>query len=248
MLNIIKRNKKIQNKLDISLEDYKVYSIIKIEIKMCKNEEFYDIVEKFYEFIEKLNYKSNFLYEIIIGKNTITKNTVLKINENEIKDLIDQSLSFQLNIITNSKFKSLSQLFYECSFIKEIKFKNFINDRIIDMKFMFYKCSNLTTLELSSFNTSNVTNMSYMFSECSSLINLNLENFNTSNVTNMSGMFCGCTLLKELNINNFNTNEETYMYLMFDGCKNLKSIIKPNDTSKAEDLINLINTTLKLKK
>ena len=64
--------------------------------------------------------------------------------------------------------------------------------------------------------------MSDMFYECSSLEKLNLLFFSSSNVTKMSGMF--------------------------NGCKNLKNIIYPIHTINANNLINLINTTLELKK
>ena len=51
------------------------------------------------------------------------------------------------------------------------------------MSEMFCECSSLKELNLNNFNTINVTNMEGMFYGCSSLKELNLNNFNTNNVT-----------------------------------------------------------------
>ena len=61
------------------------------------------------------------------------------------------------------------------------------------MSCMFYGCSSLNELKFKNFNTNNVTDMIWMFSYCSSLKELNLNNFNTNNVTEMNYMFSGCS-------------------------------------------------------
>ena len=53
------------------------------------------------------------------------------------------------------------------------------------MSDMFRNCSLLKELNISNFNTNNVIYMSYMFRNCSLLKKLNLSNFNTKNVTDM---------------------------------------------------------------
>ena len=50
------------------------------------------------------------------------------------------------------------------------------------MSEIFFNCSSLKELNLQNFNTNNVTNMSYMLYECSSLNELNLNKFNANNV------------------------------------------------------------------
>ena len=62
-------------------------------------------------------------------------------------------------------------------------------ENVTNMAYMFFMCSGLTKLNFKNFNTTNVTNMEYMFSTCSSLTELDLKNFNTTHVRNMEGMF-----------------------------------------------------------
>ena len=110
----------------------------------------------------------------------------------------------KINIIIGYQIKSLYGLFYDCSCIESICFKQLSRNDITDMSYMFYECSSLKELNLNNFDTSKVTNMSNMFSKCSSLKELNLSNFNTDNVTNMNSMFNGCDKLK----GNVTTNDE----------------------------------------
>ena len=80
------------------------------------------------------------------------------------------------------------------------------------MSNMFFGCSSLKELKLNSFNTNNVRNMYRMFYGCSSLKELNLNNFNTNNVTDMSWMFYGCLDELKLKIKSQfkNFNEEAF--------------------------------------
>ena len=239
-LNIIKYNKKIQEKLNIYLKNYRGYCTICVDIEMCKQEKLDNILEGLYNFIKNLNSNFNFWYEIITENNITTKNSLLTITKNKIAELIGSTSSFRLNIILGPNSNSLDGLFENCSFIKEIKFEKFINDKIRDMKFMFYKCSNLNKLNLSSFNTKNVTNMSYMFSGCSSLVSLNLSSFNTKNVKNMKYMFSGCSSLVSLNLSSFNTENVTDMVKMFLECYSLVSLNLSNfKTENVTDMSNM---------
>ena len=203
-LDIIKYNKNMKYRINISIKDYKeyseIYSSIEIEIKLEKN--------IYGEFIN-INEEDEKYYHIYFNndKKEIKRNYSNK-NENVEK----------IKIIIDYQIKSFERLFEYCDFIEYIYFKKFYRNNITDMTSMFYGCSSLKELNLSNFNTNNVNNMYGMFRGCSSLKELNLSNFNTNNVTDMGSMFEGCSSLKELNLSNFNTNNVTNMFAMFFGC------------------------------
>ena len=50
----------------------------------------------------------------------------------------------------NGNVINLSKLFYECIFLKEVKFPSFINNQITNMSRMFEKCSLLESIKFSS--------------------------------------------------------------------------------------------------
>jgi len=209
LLDIVKYNKNIKDRINISIKDYKeyseIYSSIEIEMKPVNN--------KYGRFI---NMNENEIYYHIYfndNKEEIKRNYI---NENE-------NVS-KLKIILDYQVKSFKDLFKNCECIESLKFKKFNRNNINDMSYMFNGCSSLEELNLSNFNINNVTDMSYMFCFCSSLKELNLSNFNTDNVTNMRCMFCFCFSLQELNLSNFNTDNVTYMTYMFYGCSSLKEL------------------------
>ena len=175
-LEIVKYNKKIQNRLNLDVKDYKEYCEIEIEIIPTK-----DIYGAFININEndKLYYHIYFNddKEEIKNKYTIKKKDKVK----------------KIKIIIDYQVKSFQKLFFNCYCIESINFKKFYRNNIIDMSHMFFCCSSLKELNLTNFNTDNVTNMSYMFCGCRSLNELNLTNFNTNNVTDMRWMFVGCS-------------------------------------------------------
>ena len=201
-LEIAKYNKRIQNKLNLSVKDYKEYSETLIEIEIIP------VKGKYGEFI-KVDENDKLYYNIYFNDNKEKIKNKYKINE---EDKVTK-----IKIIIDYQVKSFKDLFYECKCIESINFKKFYRNNITDMSGMFFECSSLKELNLTNFNTNNVTNMSSMFKGCSSLKELNLANFNTNNVTNMLWMFEGCSSLKELNLNNFNNNNVTNMSCMFSG-------------------------------
>ena len=233
-LNLILNNKKIQNKLNISLIDYKNYKRIQIEIEIIK-----ELKEEKNYFINLNEDKS--LYIIYFdGKEEESRRNYVKRDEKVRK----------ITVIINLGIKSFRGLFNECKCIKKIKFTKFNRNDIIDMSNMFYSCSNLVkldlsnlktdnvksmwymfygckslkSLDLSSFRTDNVINMRGMFWGCSSLSYLDISNFRTDNVINMSGLLYGCSSLNDLNIQNWNTDKVTNMWYMFYGCKSLSNL------------------------
>ena len=176
-LSIIKCNKKIQNRLNINIKDYKeyfeIYSSIEIEIIPIKN--------KYGKFINIEGDKSYYHIYFNNDKNEIKKYSINK----------DDKIS-KIKIIIDYQIKSLENLFYYCKCIESINFKKFHRNNITNMNAMFWGCSSLKELNLNNFNTNNVTDMSGMFDGCSSLKELNLNNFNTNNATFMFRMFYGC--------------------------------------------------------
>ena len=152
-LDIIKYNKSIKERMNISIKDYKeyseIYSSIEIEIKPIKNEygKFINIV------------KENEIYYHIYfndNKEEIKRNYLNK-NDNVSK----------IKIIIDYQVKSFEELFYYCECIEYINFKKFYRNNINNMGTMFSGCSSLRELNLSNFNTNNVTNMRGMFYGCS---------------------------------------------------------------------------------
>ena len=210
-LEIIKYNKKIQNRLKINVNSYKeyleIYSSIELEIIPVLNE--------YGKFINIEKEEDRKYYHIYFNYDEEeAKRTELYEDENVSK----------INIIIDYQIISFNKLFYNCKCIESIYFKKFYKNDIKNMNNMFSGCSSLKQLDLSNFNTNNVTDMSFMFSYCSSLKELNLNNFNTYNVTDMRCMFYECTSLKELNINKFNTSNAINMNYMFSACSSLKEL------------------------
>jgi len=205
-LKIIKYNKDIQQRLDITLNNYKKYSEIEIEIIPCK--------EKCGKFIN-IKYKYQQYYHIFFDN-----------NKEEIKryKLIKDDKVEKITIIIDYKVKSLEKLFDKCDCIKSIYFKNFTRNNINNMSSMFSSCSSLQEINLSNFNTDNVIKMNLMFSFCSSIKEIDLSKLNTSNVTEMRSMFFGCSSLKEINLSNFDTRNLTDIRGMFFGCFSLEKI------------------------
>ena len=230
-LKIVKYNKLIQNRLNISIKNYKEYYEIEIDIIQCK--------DKYGKFIN-INKNDKIYYHIYFND-----------NKEEIKDkyeIKEEDKVTKIKIIINYQVKSFEKLFYYCKCIESINFKKFSrnNININNMSYMFYGCSSLKILNLSNFITNKVTNMSYMFSLCSSLKDINLSNFNTNNVTNMSYMFLGCSSLKKLNLSNFITDNVINMSYMFFGCSSLKksnlSNFNTNNVTNMSDMFFLCSS------
>ena len=233
-LLIIKCNKKLQKRLNISINDYKEYSqsfsTIEIELKPPSNKfgDFINIPDKDKEYYhiyfdnstEEIKRNLLYRYEYVKTINIKIDHQVTsfkKLFEN--CDCID-SIFFKK--FTRNNITDMSYMFYNCIPLKELNFSNFNTSNVINMSYMFEGCSSLEELNLSDFNTINVTNMSYMFYKCPLLKKVNLSNFNTINLKDMSFMFNECTSLEELNLSNFNTSNVTNMDNMFSGCKLLK--------------------------
>ena len=247
LLSIIKCNKSIKKRVDISVKDYeecpKIYSSIELVIRPIL-----DIPENIINFqkgeirqIPFINIKKEEekYFHIYFNKNKKeTKKNYLR--ENEKVNVIKIKIDYQIT--------SFNKLFFNCKCIESIYFKKFYRINITDMSGMFYECSSLKKFEFDNFITDNVTDMSIMFSGCSSLKELNLNAFNTKNVTSMLGMFSRCASLIKLDINNFNANKVTNTCFMFFQCSSLKQLyfsnFKPN---KGTDVFGMFSRCIFLK-
>ena len=210
-LYIVKINKLIQNKLDLSIKDYKNYTETKTKIII----EIKPKMGQYGEFINIHNSDLQSYFHIYFNDN---KKDIKKFYINK-----DDNVE-KIKIIINYQIKSFCRLFSNCKCIRSIKFIQFYRKDIEDMSWMFAFCSFLKEVNLSNLKTDNVTNMGYMFFECSELEEINLSNLKTDNVTNMSHMFFNCSKLKEINLSNLSTNKVIDMSCMFFGCIFLKVV------------------------
>ena len=154
---------------------------------------------------EKLIIKANTNIEIYFSEPTTTLSyffsTLSDPNSKNIK-LID------LSYFDSSSVKKTNYMFYGCSSLEEINFKNFNTSNVTDMSYMFSACSNLKFLNLSNFYTSNVKEISNMLDGCNSLEYLDISNFNTSNFDRFQNLFADVKSLKYINLYNATINDD----------------------------------------
>ena len=120
-LSMIKYNKIIKNKLDITLND-----LLNIEIDLYPKENIYD------KFIN-IN-KNNKYFHIYFNndKKEIKRNILTK------EDNVNK-----IRIIINKEVVSFEKLFDNCKCIKKISFNKFIRNNITNMRYMFNNCKSL---------------------------------------------------------------------------------------------------------
>ena len=211
VLQLIKYNKQLKEKIDININDYKSFCE-KIEIEIVISNEI-----THGKFIN-INKGEEPFYHIYFNNNNIEK------NRNYINE---KDKAKNITILIDNQINSFEGLFENCTIIESVHFKRCFRNNIVNLKNMFFGCSSLKKINFEHFNTENVTNMSRMFYYCIAFEELNLSNFNTKNVIDMSLMFWGCSSLKKLNISNFNMNKVKYMLYMFKWCsRNLINKVK----------------------
>ena len=245
-LQIIKYNKKIQKKGDISLIEYKEYNQIEIILKydLSLKEKYINIIENNKPYIHIYNIKQNEIHVGIMNHSIIYKISEIKIIiDNEVKSLKGLfkncvSIIYINFIKCNRKdIISTSELFFGCDRLIKLNINNLKTDKVTDTSYMFFNCSALKDINLSNLNFSNVTDMQNMFEKCIELKLLNLPNCNSKNLKFMNNMFSECTSLKKLNLNIINTTNLRYTNYMFYKCLSLEEINNLNfDTSNVIDM------------
>ena len=145
-LEIVKYNKRIQNRIKLSVKNYKEYSetFTPIEIEILPTKDKYG---KF----TNINENDKLYYHIYFNDNKEEIKNKYEINK---KDKVTK-----IKIIIDYQVKSFNNLFSCCQCIESINFKKFYRNNITDMSFMFAGCSSLKEINLSNFNTDNVTDM-----------------------------------------------------------------------------------------
>ena len=232
-LKIVKHNKKIKDRLEITNKDYKEYSQIKIEIIPAPN--------IYGKFINIPIDEEKYFYIYFDNNKEKIKNNLLT-----SKDIIKK-----IRVVILSPVVSFLGLFEDCECIQSITFTHFYRNNITNMSRMFSWCRSLKEVNFSIVNSKNVTDMSCMFAGCTSLKKIKFGDFNTSNVTDMSDMFCSCYSLRELDVSNFKTNNVIYMNGMFNGCSSLIDLnlinFNMNKAINTEDMFNGCPAKLALK-
>ena len=137
-LEIIKYNKKLQERLNLSINDYKeysqLYSNIEIELKIDD--------DRYGKFINIPDNEKEYYHIYFDNSKEEIKRNILKKNEN-VK---------MIKIIIDNQVISFKQLFHKCKCISSINFKKFYRINITDMASMFHNCSSLKELKFSYFN------------------------------------------------------------------------------------------------
>ena len=121
----MKYNKKIQQRLNLNINDYKNYSLIEIELKLVDN--------KYGKFINISDEDKKYYHIYFNNSNEEIKRNYL--DENDKVNMIKIIIEYQV--------KSFKELFFKCDCIDSIFFKNFYRDNITDMSSMFRQCNSL---------------------------------------------------------------------------------------------------------
>ena len=134
-LNIVKNNKQIQKRLNLSIKDYKAFSETSpIEIEIIPNNE---RISKFINIVDKIDY-----YHIYFNDDK---------TEIKIKELKEDEKVSKIKVILDYQIKSFKGLFSFCQDIKSINFKKFYRNNITNMNQMFYKCDSLQEINFNNF-------------------------------------------------------------------------------------------------
>ena len=132
-MKIIKYNKNLQNKLDLSIQDYRDYGQIEIDLIPIPD---YKTESKFINLNKEEN--SYIHADISYNDDIKTENRVtLPESEKEIQ---------KIKIKLEYEIKAFKGLFKGCECIKEIKIIKFRRKDILDMSEMFSDCINLINI------------------------------------------------------------------------------------------------------
>ena len=227
-LKIINYNKKIQNKLNRDINDYKEYLRIEIDV-FPKTSVSQNIPNNFsVSGIYAAPKADNYGQFINVSKLEPFYHIFFNDNKNEVKK---NKISYEDNVTkikikVDYEIKSLNGLFTKCKCIQKVCFIKCNRKGIKNMSAMFNGCESLEEVDLSNLNTADVTNMSLMFYQCTALkeIKIKLKNFNTNNVLYMNHMFTRCLSIKELDLSDLKTDNVKDVSNMFNGCNNLTKL------------------------
>ena len=129
-LEIVKYNKKIQNRINLSVKDYKVYSetFTPIEIEIIPTK------DKYGKFIN-INKNDEIYYHIYFNDNKEEKKNKYiidkkdKVTKHEY-EIDEEDKVTKIKIIIDYQVKSFNKLFWNCGCIESIVFKKFYRNNI----------------------------------------------------------------------------------------------------------------------
>ena len=121
LLEIVKYNKKMKKKLELSVKDYKDYSKIEIELIPANN--------KYGKFINILENSNKINYHIYFNDSKKNSKKYCLTKYDNVK---------KVRIIIDNQIKSFYELFSNCECIESITFKRFYRRNITNMAYMFY--------------------------------------------------------------------------------------------------------------
>ena len=194
-LRLLKNNKNLQTKLDLSIDTYKEY-YDQIEIDIIPKEKNLEEKNIFMTKSEVLDYKVNFNSSFEDVKRNYFTNT-------------EKISKIRLFLDTKGVAQPLCSLFGKCQCLKEVKIIHCAKNNITDISDMFLNCKSLISVDLSRSKVENVENMSALFAMCTSLKNVNLSKIKTDNLKNMEHMFVNCSSLEKIDLSNFKTDKVT---------------------------------------
>ena len=140
-----------------------------------------------------------------------------------------------------------TDLFKDCSALKQIDFSGFNTSRLQNLSRMFCGCSSLTDIDLSDWDVSHVKTMNSMFRDCTALRSINVSGWDTSNVTTMYSMFYNACKLQTLKVDHWNTAKVTDMTWMFGNCHELTELdISQWNTSSVKSMYAMFHKCEKL--
>lgn len=264
LLNIIKYNKNIQNKLNLDIRDYKECcdknSETEIEIIPVKGQcgIFFNNLHGNFLYLYDWVFESGQFQFIFFKKNEKGKDEQIK-DDKKIKELTSslkiskEDKISKILLVIKYKIETYQNLFHSCNIIKSIKVKNKSKkNNIRNISYMFAGCSSLESVDLSLFNTENVITMSHMFYGCTSLKKIIFEDnylFNTKNVGDMESMFNDCKSLKSINLKQFETGLVKNMSYMFNNCSSLELIdLSSFNTENLKNIMFIFNNCISLEK
>ena len=129
----------------------------------------------------------------------------------------EEITSIDLSFLDTSNSDSLSNMFYSCSKLTEIKgTENWDTSNLKDLSGMFQECSKLTEIKgIENWDTSNLKDLSGMFQECSNITSVDLSKWNLSKVTDMDWLFFNCKSLTEVKMGG-DVSKVSYVNYMFE--------------------------------